>query len=75
MTWIAYAMGALAAFPQSSLDRARFWVGYALLFFLEFATVLSNEYFDYDSDRQNTAAGPLNGDSRVHGWVFSYCLP
>jgi 1,4-dihydroxy-2-naphthoate octaprenyltransferase len=66
MTWIAYTVGALAAvLPQGSLDGGRFWLGYMLLFFLELATVLSNEYFDYESDRHNTSAGPFNGGSRV----------
>jgi 1,4-dihydroxy-2-naphthoate polyprenyltransferase len=66
MTWIAYTVGALAAVtPPQGLDAPRFWIGYMLLFFLELATVLSNEYCDYESDRHNTYAGPFNGGSRV----------
>ena len=66
MTWIAYTVGALAAgASQRVLETPRFWIGYMLLFFLELATVLSNEYFDYESDRHNTYAGPFNGGSRV----------
>ena len=66
MTWIAYSVGALAAVRfQGGLDVPRFWIGYLFLFFLELATVLSNEYFDYESDRRNTYVGPFNGGSRV----------
>ena len=66
MTWIAYTVGALAAgTPQRVLDGPHFWIGYLLLFCLELATVLSNEYFDYESDRCNSYAGPFNGGSRV----------
>jgi len=66
MTLIAYGVGALAAAHQMhSFDSGRFWLGYAALFFLEVATVLANDYFDYESDRQNRNAGPFTGGSRV----------
>jgi putative NADPH-quinone reductase/1,4-dihydroxy-2-naphthoate octaprenyltransferase len=66
MTLIAYSVGALAVaqHPQS-FDNRLFWLGYAALFFLEVATVLANDYFDYESDRQNRHAGPFTGGSRV----------
>ncbi len=65
MTWVAYAVGALLATPTGSLNRSAFWIGYGCLFALEAATVFSNEYFDYDSDRRNQNPGPFNGGSRV----------
>jgi len=66
MTLIAYGVGALVAAHQThSFDSGRFWLGYAALFFLEVATVLANDYFDYESDRQNRNAGPFTGGSRV----------
>jgi len=65
MTLIAYSVGALTAVGDASLDLSVFWWGYAALFFLEAATVLSNDYFDFDSDRQNHNAGPFTGGSRV----------
>ena len=65
MTWIAYTIGALLAVGAGPLQLGSYWIGYLCLFALEAATVFSNEYFDYDSDRRNTNAGPFNGGSRV----------
>lgn len=62
MTWATYTLGALLA-PQFSW--LYYSLGYAILFFLEMATVWSNEVEDYDSDRRNLQAGPFNGGSRV----------
>ncbi|MDQ2694237.1 MAG: NAD(P)H-dependent oxidoreductase [Pseudomonadota bacterium] len=63
MTWVAYTIGALAA--GGALDPHAYLLGYGFLFFLEVATVLSNEYFDYASDRLNRHYGPFTGGSRV----------
>jgi putative NADPH-quinone reductase/1,4-dihydroxy-2-naphthoate octaprenyltransferase len=66
MSFIAYSAGALAAvFAGHTMDLWIFWLGYAWLFLLELTTVLSNEYFDYHSDRNNEFYGPFNGGSRV----------
>ncbi len=65
MTWIAYAVGAMLATQNGPIDRSAFWIGYGCLFALEAATVFSNEYFDFDSDRRNQHPGPFNGGSRV----------
>lgn len=65
MTWIAYTVGALLASGWGPLHTSAYWVGYLCLFWLEAATVFSNEYFDYESDRRNARAGPFNGGSRV----------
>ncbi|WP_255170623.1 NAD(P)H-dependent oxidoreductase [Natrononativus amylolyticus] len=65
MAWIAYTVGALAAAGSGVLTSAVYWLGFAFLFCLEAATVLSNEYADYETDRQNTFAGPFTGGSRV----------
>jgi len=40
-------------------------VGLAFLFFLEAATILTNEYFDHSMDIENTFADPFTGGSRV----------
>jgi putative NADPH-quinone reductase/1,4-dihydroxy-2-naphthoate octaprenyltransferase len=66
MTWMAYTMGALGA-PGAdiAIDRTRYWLGYAFLFFAEAATVFANEWFDFESDRRNRHHGPFNGGSRV----------
>lgn len=63
MSWMAYTVGALGA--GASPDRLRYWLGYGFLFFTEAATVFSNEWFDFESDRRNRQHGPFNGGSRV----------
>ena len=66
MSFVAYLIGALTASGgAATLERERFWVGYAALFLLEVATVFSNERFDRESDGANANAGPFNGGSRV----------
>lgn len=66
MTFIAYAAGAYAAKAMGHpFDPLIFWLGYLFLFFVEAATVLSNEYFDYRSDAQNKFFSPFTGGSRV----------
>jgi 1,4-dihydroxy-2-naphthoate polyprenyltransferase len=66
MTFIAYTTGAMAAKAMGfGFDSVTFWLGYLWLFFLEVATVLSNEYFDYRSDISNKFFGPFTGGSRV----------
>ncbi|AGB36047.1 NAD(P)H-dependent oxidoreductase [Natronococcus occultus] len=65
MAWIAYTVGALAAAGSDVFATGAYWLGLAFLFVLEAATVLSNEYADYETDRENTFAGPFTGGSRV----------
>ena len=66
MAWIAYLVGALAAAGSGAVLSSRaFWAGFGFIAFLEAATVLSNEYVDYETDRRNTFAGPFTGGSRV----------
>jgi putative NADPH-quinone reductase/1,4-dihydroxy-2-naphthoate octaprenyltransferase len=66
MAWGAYAIGAAGAFNVTgTFDAVAFWLGLASLFFLEVATVFSNEYFDLESDRRNRNFGPFTGGSRV----------
>jgi putative NADPH-quinone reductase/1,4-dihydroxy-2-naphthoate octaprenyltransferase len=66
MTFIAYTAGAYAARSLGhSFDPLIFWMGYLFLFFVEAATVLSNEYYDYRSDTQNKFFSPFTGGSRV----------
>lgn len=64
-TWLAYAIGALAAAGSAALGSAAFWIGYFALFSIEAATVLANELYDYAADRGNGRYGPFNGGSRV----------
>jgi len=66
MTWGAYTLGALgAATFTGTWDPVAYWLGYAVLFFIEAATVFTNEWFDFESDRRNIHFGPFNGGSRV----------
>jgi 1,4-dihydroxy-2-naphthoate polyprenyltransferase len=66
MTWVAYATGALAAFPGGGVfGSAVFWVGYLCLFLLEVATVLINEVVDLRTDRHNRFFSTFTGGSRV----------
>lgn len=66
MSLIAYAAGAFGA-QQSGygFNPFVFWLGYSWLFLVEVSTVLSNDYFDYASDKQNRFYGPFTGGSRV----------
>ncbi len=66
MTWIAYAIGALAAAPGAGVfSEAVFWIGYLCLFLLEVATVLVNEVVDLRTDRINRFYSTFTGGSRV----------
>lgn len=66
MTWVAYAIGALAASPDGEVfGTAVFWLGYLCLFLLEVATVLVNEVVDLPTDRHNRFFSPMTGGSRV----------
>lgn len=66
MTFVAYTIGALAAArPDGAFAGGTYALGYLWLFCAEAATVLSNDYFDYRSDRQNEYFSPFTGGSRV----------
>lgn len=66
MTWVAYAIGALAIVGDSSVfGSSVFWLGYLCLFLLEVATVLSNDLVDLPSDRSNRFYSAFTGGSRV----------
>lgn len=66
MSWVTYTIGALLVVgPAEAFTAPAYWTGFAFMFFLEVATVLSNEYFDYQTDRMNRSSGPYSGGSRV----------
>lgn len=72
MTLIAYSIGAAAAYKKyGNWDLSSYLIGYLILFFIELATVLTNEYFDYPTDRINKNAGLFTGGSRmlVEGFI------
>ena len=66
MAWLAYTAGAFGASARTdAFSPTAYWLGYLYLFFLEAATVLTNEYFDYESDRANEYYSTFSGGSRV----------
>ena len=66
MAFIAYSLGAVAV-PKVSFpfNLKVFGLGYAVLFFVELATILTNELYDYQTDCLNRNFSPFNGGSRV----------
>ncbi len=62
MTLLAYIVGTLATGGGYDLV---FFVGFVCLFCIELATVFTNDYFDYPSDRENKYYNPFTGGSRV----------
>ena len=62
MTFILYSLGAVLS-PKFRLPV--FLIGFVILFLIELCTVLTNEYFDYYSDKINENASPFNGGSRI----------
>ena len=66
MAWMAYAIGAAGAWHATGhFSWLAFWLGLACLFFLELATVFTNDTFDFESDVRNRHYGPFTGGSRV----------
>jgi len=66
MTWVAYTIGASAAYHEDGIFlNSLFWLGYTCLFLLEVATVLINEVVDFQSDRNNRFYSTFTGGSRV----------
>jgi 1,4-dihydroxy-2-naphthoate octaprenyltransferase len=66
MTFVAYAAGALGAESLGyQFQKPVFWLGYLWLFLIEVATVLTNDYYDFTSDKQNKYFSPFTGGSRV----------
>lgn len=66
MAFIAYSLGSTCAFVTSrKFNLLVYAVGYALLFLIEFCTILTNEYYDYDTDRLNKNFSSFTGGTRV----------
>jgi 1,4-dihydroxy-2-naphthoate octaprenyltransferase len=66
MVILVYGAGAAAAAIHVGVfDWTRALLAYACLFLLELATVLTNEHFDFESDRVNLNASKFTGGSRM----------
>jgi 1,4-dihydroxy-2-naphthoate octaprenyltransferase len=50
---------------EGTFQAAPFWWGLLCLFFIEVAAVLTNERYDFETDRRNRNFGPFTGGSRV----------
>jgi 4-hydroxybenzoate polyprenyltransferase len=58
MPWIAYSLGAAAAYSiYRKFNLSIYVLGYVFLFLVELCSVLTNEYFDFKTDRQNKNPG------------------
>ena len=66
MTWLAYTVGALCSFKiLNNFDLTIYALGYMALFLIEFATVISNDYYDYETDKINKNYSQFTGGSRM----------
>ncbi len=66
LTFIAYTLGTIAAYRNLKMfNLGVFLLGYLIIFLIELATVLTNEYYDYQTDKVNLNAGFFTGGSRV----------
>ncbi|HXX33689.1 MAG TPA: prenyltransferase [Thermodesulfobacteriota bacterium] len=66
MALTAYSVGSACAFISSpGFNFSVYVVGYIVLFFVEFSTILANEYYDYEADRHNRNFSLFTGGTRV----------
>ena len=66
MTFLAYTVGALSSLKIiGKFDLTVYILGYLSMFLIEFATVISNEYYDYETDRINKNYSQFTGGSRM----------
>lgn len=66
MAFIAYSLGTAAAFITShTFSLPVFFLGYAVLFLIEFCTILTNEYHDYGTDCLNSNFSLFTGGTRI----------
>lgn len=63
LSLMGYSLGAVLA-PEP-MSPAIYVIGYLAVFAMETATVLTNDYFDYPSDRVNRYFSAFSGGSRV----------
>src|SRR5690606_14469820 len=62
----AYTVGSLSSYKIiDEFNLIIYIFGYIALFLIEFATVISNEYYDYETDRINKNYSQFTGGSRM----------
>ena len=66
MTFLAYTVGALSSLKiLNKFDLTVYLLGYLAMFFIEFVTVISNEFYDLETDRINKNYSQFTGGSRM----------
>ena len=66
MPFVAYSLGALISYKLKFLFYpTNYLIGYFIIFLIELATVLINEYYDFEGDKLNKNFGRLTGGSRI----------
>lgn len=66
MPFVVYSLGALISYKFNDFFfLENYLVGYFFLFIIELATVLTNEYYDFEADKLNKNVGRFTGGSRM----------
>jgi len=66
MAFITYCLGnAIAYKTAGAFDLSVFLLGYGVLFLIELSTILTNEYFDYETDSLNKNYSMFTGGTRM----------
>ncbi len=66
MPFVVYSLGALISYNFNDFFFLKnYLVGYFILFLIELATVLTNEYYDFEADKLNKNVGRFTGGSRM----------
>ena len=66
MPFVVYSLGALISLRFNDFFFLKnYLVGYLIIFLIELATVLTNEYYDLEGDKLNKNPGRFTGGSRM----------
>lgn len=66
MPFVVYSLGALISYKFNDFFFLKnYLVGYFIIFLIELATVLTNEYYDFEADKLNKNVGRFTGGSRM----------
>ena len=66
MPFVVYSLGALISYKLNYFFFLKnYLVGYLIIFLIELATVLTNEYYDFEADKLNKNVGRFTGGSRM----------
>ena len=66
MPFVVYSLGALIFYKFNNFFLLKnYFVGYLIIFLIELATVLTNEYYDFKADKLNKNPARFTGGSRM----------